>query len=158
MKLTDYESDILYLAKGHFQKEKLELGLDFIDLIKALRMKYYLYDPNTSPTLFYFKDNLVELSVKLNLLSSCTKFNYAMSSSYFDAYFDKLPTPCTIDEINKAIVMKNIYYLLSMLANVEIQEKVNDEWIPIIEMTEKDSSFIQTYVDFLKEQEAEKHE
>ncbi|MGD9678108.1 MAG: hypothetical protein AB7V16_07060 [Vulcanibacillus sp.] len=150
MKLTQYESEIMYLAKNHYGKEAEELKLSIVDVIYALRLKHYIYDPRDKYTLFYFKDNLIELCFKLGLLNTPSSINNFVSQSYFDG-FELLPKFITKETINSSLVMKHINYLLSMIASVSVREIVNGEWIDLIELTEKDFSFLQEYVDFLKE-------
>ena len=152
MKLTDYESGILYLAKGHYTEEAKALGLKYIDIIYALRLKYYLYDPRDPHTLVRFCENLIELCFKLNLFSTARQIQELAGYSFFDMW-DSLPEVLTANSINNSIAIKMVFSLLSKLARLKVQEKVGDEWIPIIEMTEKDSSFLQEYVDFLGREE-----
>lgn len=152
MKLNEYESMILYYAKGHFNDKIKELDLSLERVIEAFRNKYY-YADNMKWVPFLFNQNLIRLCFKLGLCNTYDSIISIATSYYFDPYVKNtiLNTNClSTYNVNHAMTINSIKNIFSLLAQVQVYDTENN--IPLIEMTEKDDSFLQEYVDFMKEE------
>jgi hypothetical protein len=137
--LDTMDSQILLLSKGHFKEIKEKLGIDNIEVLKALWLENYgvskVYDVN----LGYIARHMVELLESLDLLKAKDVCTLLSESEGYTRGIWRGMNQTTKLTFNEAILTTS----LNMISTLQVYKSESDE--AILELEDYYDSFLEVY-------------